>query len=106
MSVLTPDVPVLHWHGDTFDLPPGARRLASTDTTPNQAFEVGSHALGLQFHAECDGTDIEHWLVGHASELGAAGVDVPSLRAASAAEGPKASRAGAALFAQWLECLG
>lgn len=106
LSVLTPDVPVLHWHGDTFDLPANARRLASTDTTPNQAFEVGSHALGLQFHAESDGGNIEHWLVGHAAELGAAGVDVGALRATSASEGPKAARAGTALFARWLERIG
>jgi GMP synthase-like glutamine amidotransferase len=43
---------VLHWHGDTFDLPPGAEHLAHTDRYPNQAFRVGGAAWGLQFHLE------------------------------------------------------
>ncbi len=41
----------LHWHGETFDLPVGATRLAETDMIPNQAFQLG-HSIGLQFHIE------------------------------------------------------
>jgi len=44
----------LHWHGDTFDLPPGAVHLASSDVYPNQAFRLGPAAWGLQFHLEAD----------------------------------------------------
>ena len=43
---------VLHWHGDTFDLPPGADLLASNGRYENQAFRVGPNAWGLQFHLE------------------------------------------------------
>ena len=45
-------VRVLNWHGDTFDLPVGATRLASTAITPNQAFIYGPKVLALQFHVE------------------------------------------------------
>lgn len=43
---------VFHWHGETFDLPAGAIRLAESSVVPNQAFQVGRRAIGLQFHLE------------------------------------------------------
>ena len=42
----------LQWHGDTFDLPDGATRLAGSSPYPNQAFRVGAAAYGVQFHLE------------------------------------------------------
>ncbi len=103
LSHLGPDLHVLHWHGDTFDLPPGADRLASTAITPNQAFAIGSNALGLQFHMEADPRRIEQWLVGHASELAGAKVDVNKLRAEAARHGAPVAEAGARAFAAWLD---
>ena len=43
---------VMHWHGDTFDLPTGARLVAKSDGCPRQAFVVGDRVVGLQFHLE------------------------------------------------------
>jgi GMP synthase (glutamine-hydrolysing) len=96
------EVPLLHWHGDTFDLPPDAVLLASTALYPHQAFAIGHHALACQFHPEADGQGIERWLIGHTGELARAGISVGALRAESARCGPAAGAAGRAVLAQWL----
>jgi GMP synthase (glutamine-hydrolysing) len=49
-----PSVPCVHWHQDTFTLPPGAVHLAATARYPHQAFRWGTRAYGLQFHVEVD----------------------------------------------------
>lgn len=43
---------VLHWHGETFDMPAGATRLARSNACENQAFQIGRRAIGMQFHLE------------------------------------------------------
>lgn len=52
---------VFHWHGDTFDLPDGSKRLVSSEYYPNQAFQYKS-AVGLQFHLEVNEEMVNLWL--------------------------------------------
>ena len=51
----------LQWHGDTFDLPDGATRLAGSPAYPNQAFRVGTAAYGVQFHLEVSPELAREW---------------------------------------------
>jgi GMP synthase-like glutamine amidotransferase len=53
---------VFQWHGDTFDLPAGAVRLASSDLYPNQAFRYGDRVYALQFHIEVTPAIVNDWL--------------------------------------------
>ena len=101
-ALLEPGLRLLHWHGDTFDLPAGADHLGSTEAYPNQAFALGRHALGLQFHPEVRTAVRERWYVGHAGELAQAGIDVPGLRAQGREYGPALERV-ARVF--WRNCL-
>jgi GMP synthase (glutamine-hydrolysing) len=103
-SVLAPfaDVPVLHWHGDNAGLPPGAVNLASTPACPHQAFAIGDAILALQFHIEADPARIEQWLVGHAVELGKAGIDPRAIRRQAAEVGPATAKGGCDVLGAWL----
>lgn len=100
------DVPVLHWHGDQFEIPQGTERLARTAVCPNQAFTRGLDTLCLQFHVEANPDKIEQWLVGHACELDHAHIDPRVIREAARANGEKLRLAGLAAFRAWLELLG
>ncbi len=93
-------VPVLHWHGDTFDLPEGTELLAST-ARYRQGFRRGRNLLALQFHAEMgEDARFEAWLDY---------LDCPMHRDALTGEyrtfGPGAVRAGQAMIAKWIAVL-
>lgn len=96
---------VLHWHGDTFDLPNGAMRLASNTHYENQAFAFGRNALALQFHLEADPRQLEEWYVGHAVELSAAGIPVTELRTATATVAPQLQDRASRIFGRWIHAL-
>jgi len=102
-DLLAPDVQVLHWHGDTFDLPTGAAHLAASEHYPNQAWSLGERILALQFHPEVTAANLERWYVGHTCELAAAGMDVTRLRAAGRKLAPALSAAARRFFHRWLD---
>ncbi len=78
LAGLPKTIPVLHWHGDTFDLPATAVRLAESDVCQNQAFRIGSNTFGLQFHVETDAALVREW----------AEADSEFVRSALGPEGP------------------
>lgn len=97
-------IPVLHWHGDAFEIPADAANLATTALCATQGFAIGRNVLGLQFHVEVDAcAGIERWLVGHAAELTAAGIDPDALRAEAAKNGPSLREAARRTFTEWLQ---
>lgn len=103
LAPLADGTPVLHWHGDRYDLPPGAQRLAFTTVCAEQAFAIGNHALGLQFHLEANLDELEAWLIGHAAELGAAGIDPCALRTQAPTVAERLSRRARDVFTAWLD---
>jgi GMP synthase-like glutamine amidotransferase len=79
LAGLPSEAPVLHWHGDTFDLPANARLLASSARCRHQGFQLGRRLFGLQFHCELAAGDIEVFLREDAEYVrqanGAAGIE-------------------------------
>lgn len=99
-----PPVRVLHWHGETFDLPADAELLASSALYANQAFAYGQRALGLQFHGECTAQGLESWYLGHVGEIEQTpGLSVPGLRDQAALYAEDAAQQGQRFFADWLQ---
>lgn len=99
--------PVLHWHGDTFDLPDGAVRLASTELCENQAFSWGSSTLALQFHVEVTETELESWFIGHTVEIASTpNVSVSQLRADTQRHGVGSEERGLCCLADWFSEVG
>lgn len=60
---------VFQWHGDTFDMPPGAQKLASSAYCSNQAYLYHGMHLGMQFHLEMTPELIAHALQKNGHEL-------------------------------------
>ncbi|MBD3380069.1 MAG: type 1 glutamine amidotransferase [Candidatus Omnitrophica bacterium] len=59
---------VFQWHEDTFDIPPDGEALAAGELCPNQAFRIGDHAYGLQFHFEVTSEMVKRWIKEYSEE--------------------------------------
>ncbi|OYX60916.1 MAG: glutamine amidotransferase [Novosphingobium sp. 32-60-15] len=98
------EVPVLHWHGDTFDLPNGVELLASSHVYDHQAFRRGANLLALQFHAEMGRDErFNAWIEEWPESVVEAGGTESDLRAAHEQFGPIVVAAGQSMIADWLE---
>jgi GMP synthase (glutamine-hydrolysing) len=94
---------VLHWHGDTFELPAGATHLASTPSYANQAFAWGTRGLALQCHAEVTARGLERWFLSHAHEIDhTPGVSVGQLRKDTQHYAPRLQVPAASLWQTWV----
>jgi len=96
LGALAPRTTVLHWHGDVFDLPDGAARLASSAKTELQAFRRGN-AWGVLFHPEADAALVDAWLAepemaGEARAALGPGAAAELRRQAGEAQGPLTDR--------------
>lgn len=100
------DVPVLHWHGDTFTLPENVELLGSSHVYDHQAFRRGPNLLALQFHAEMGEDPRFHaWIEQWPESVLEAGGDEASLCNAHDSLGPAAVEAGRRMIAEWLGAL-
>jgi len=94
---------VLHWHGETFDLPENAEHLASSEHYANQAFSCGK-ALALQFHPEVTRRGLEQWYIGHTGEIHQTeGVSVNQLRDDAAQFADTLQARAYRFLTEWLE---
>ena len=96
---------LLHWHGDTFDLPDQCELLASTEVCRHQAFRRGPNVIGLQFHPEPFAANLEYWLVGHANELAANDIDPVALRRDAMHHAPALEHASNRMLSAWIDGL-
>lgn len=93
---------MLHWHGETFDLPQGAVLLASSEKFTNQAFSYGKNVLALQFHPEITQRSMEKWFIGHIGEIMQTdGVDVEQLREETYRYANRLEMQGELFFNSW-----
>jgi len=93
---------VLQWHGDTYDLPHGATRLASSALYREQAFSLGPRVLALQFHPEVDGKMLETWIDAGEDELTRGRVDADTLRTQARDLDATIAPTAHALLSAWL----
>lgn len=94
---------MMHWHGDTFDLPEGAVILASSDKYKKQAFKIGDTILALQCHPEVTEAKLRLWYASGKSELAEVGKTVDEMRAEAELYNKTLSKQAALFLNEWLD---
>lgn len=97
---------VFQWHGQTFDLPPGATLLAGSSLFPHQAFRAGESTWGVQFHLEITVGHVSNWLEINHEEVERVGVDARAITAAADKQLAKLEPLARQLFGRFLEFCG
>jgi len=69
LSDLPKTFPVFQWHGDTFEIPNGAKLIATSSPISHQAFRYGEKVYGLQFHLEVTEAMIREWMETYEEEF-------------------------------------
>lgn len=100
------ETPVLQWHGDTFDLPAGAVRLASSAITVEQGFRYGSLAYGLQFHLEVTAAVVDAMLEGADAQLAAARTTSDVIRSGTRELSAGLEAHARTVFGRWIRLVG
>lgn len=98
-------VPVVEWHGDTFELPEHATLLASSSDYSNEAFALGGYALAVQFHPEVTDEMHERWVADGYNQLDELAIDPESLRRERELHSARMQEASRAAFSEWLSNL-
>ncbi len=107
---LGPVETIFQWHGDMFEIPRGAVRLARSAGCPNQAFRWGERVYGLQFHLEVDERMIERWLrvPANLAEIAASdgAIDAARIRAETPRHVGRAKQLADAVFSSFIRLFG
>ncbi|TFV98048.1 glutamine amidotransferase-related protein [Leifsonia flava] len=98
-------VPVVQWHGDTYDLPEGITTLATSGQYAHQAFAIDEWLLAVQFHPEVTAEMHEDWVQRWGGELPEHGLTADGLRADRARYSDDMQRASRALLGEYLDGL-
>jgi GMP synthase (glutamine-hydrolysing) len=104
-STSPPEFDTFHWHGDVYDLPPGAIRLAHSEMTGCQAFRYAANVYGILFHMELTRDMILNWTDAFADELHEERIDAVELTEGIESLLARSQAVGHAVFQNWARML-
>lgn len=94
---------MMHWHGDTFDLPDGAVLLASSDKYKKQAYSYGDHIFAMQCHPEVTEAKLKLWYASGMDEIAEVGQTIDQMKLDAHAYNEKLSTQAALFLNEWLD---